>query len=363
MPLSALLEPRHLRARGAAALTVLTVSALALAGCAATAPATPEETRAVVLVSGGGTVAPFTTPTEGCASGLSAGDSLTALREYLLEEGKIVYTAPAMDTWGSVVEPDPDTLGAFGDCPETLPESMTIMSAGDITASAEKLARFLGYLNERYDVTDVDLVGHSNGGLFSRGAIRILQQTASPITVRSLTTLGTPNEGAFPTAYAAGEIGIEECQGDPFCINANQTWVELVAQVDKGLNAQDTQRFLNGTDGTNGWNQAQEGYLDGIPVTLLAGTFFTNAAGNPLYWPYDGTVPEASALAEGISDAVIPHRTCWTAPLTHSITISEAVQLGWETAITFNPEALARVNQAIDEADTALNRPTRDGCP
>ena len=351
------------RARGPVALGLLIASAVALVGCAPAAPSEPTETRAVVIVSGGGAVSPFTTPTEGCASGLSAGNTDTALREYLLEQGKLVFTAPASDTWGTVVEPDPDSFGAFGDCPGTLPESMTIMSTGDITASAEKLARFLGYLNERYDVTDVDLVGHSNGGLFSRGAIRILQQTASPITVRSLTMLGTPNEGAVPTAYAAGEIGIEECQGDEFCTTFNETWKTYAGTADKGLNAQDTQRYLNGTDGTNGWNQWQAGYLDGIPVTLMAGTYFTNDAGNPLYWPYDGIVSESSALAEGISDEVIPHRTCWSAPLTHSIFMSDVAQLDWQTALTWNTEALARVNQAIDEADTALENPTRVGCP
>lgn len=351
------------RARGQVALGMLFVSAVTLVGCAPAAPPEPEENRAVVIVSGGGAVSPFTTPTEGCASGLSAGNTDTALREYLLEQGKLVYTAPASDTWGTVVEPDPDSFGAFGDCPETLPESMTIMSTGDITASAEKLARFLGYLNERYDVTDVDLVGHSNGGLFSRGAIRILQQTASPITVRSLTMLGTPNEGAVPTAYAAGEIGIEECQGDEFCTTFNEGWKTYAGAADKGLNAQDTRRYLNGPDGTDGWNQWQAGYLDGIPVTLMAGTYFTNEAGNPLYWPYDGIVSESSALAEGISDEVIPHRTCWSAPLTHSIFMSDVAQLDWQTALTWNTEALARVNQAIDEADTALENPTRVGCP
>lgn len=351
---------RTVRRRILPVVAALAASTLTLAGCA---PAAPAENRVVVLVSGGGAVSPFTTPTEACASGLAAGNTNTALREYLLEQGKKVYTAPATADWGVVEEPDPESFGAFGDCTEVLPESLTIMSAGDITASAEKLARFLNYLNTRYDVTDVDLVGHSNGGLFARGAIRILTQTVAPITVRSLTMIGTPNEGAFPTAYAAGEIGIEECQGNAFCTNFNETWKTLLPTGDKGLNAQDTQRYLNGVDGQGGWNQAQAGYLDGIPVTMLGGGYFTNDAGDPVYWPYDGIVPVYSALGETISDEVIPHRTCWSAPLTHSIFVSDVAELDWQTALTWNTEALERVNEAIDESDTALERPTREGCP
>lgn len=308
-------------------------------------------------------MSPFTTPTEACESGLAAGNSDTALREYLLEQGKRVYTAPAMDTWGEVVEPDPDSFGAFGDCPEPLPEHLTMMSGGDITAAAERLTRFLTYLNTTFGVTDIDLVGHSNGGLFARGAIRILTQIESPLTVRSLTMLGTPNEGAFPTAYTAGEITLDTCAGDAFCETFNETWKSYAASADKGLNDEDTFAFLDGVDGLGGWNQAQAGYLEGIPVTLLAGTFFTNSAGDPTYWPYDGIVSEFSALAAGVSDEVIPHRTCWSAPLTHSIFVSNFAELDWQTALTWNTEALERVNLAIDSADTALEQPNRDGCP
>lgn len=360
MPLHLFQQPTPSRRLAVAPLSALVAVTLALVGCSTEEPPT---NRAVVIVSGGGAVSPFTTPTEACEYGLAAGNSDTALREYLLEQGKQVYTAPAMLTWGEVVEPEPDSFGAFGDCPNPLPEQLTIMSAGDITASAEKLARFLNYLGTEYGVTDVDLVAHSNGGLYSRGAIRILKQTEAPLTIRSLTMLGTPNEGAVPTAYVAGEFAVEDCVGDPICLSYNEGWKEYAALVDKGLNAQDTQRYLNGTDQIEGWNQAQSGYLDGIPVTLLAGTKFTNDAGNPEYWPYDGLVPELSALATNIPDEVIPHRTCWSAPLTHSISVSDFAGLDWQTALTWNADALTRVNEAIDEADSALDRPTREGCP
>ena len=152
--------------------------------------AASQQSRAVVLVSGGGLRTPFTTPTQACKDGdgfQAAGSTKTALRKYLLERGKQVYTAPTMDNWGPVTEPRRDSIGPFTGCPDQLPESMTILSTGDWNAGGERLARFLGYLNTRYGVTDVDLVGHSNGGVWSRAAIKVLKDTNSTIRVRSLT--------------------------------------------------------------------------------------------------------------------------------------------------------------------------------
>lgn len=73
--------------------------------------------RTVVIVSGGDAVSPFTTTTQGCGRGLSAGNTDTALREALIEVGMTVFTAPAMNSRTAVQEPDPDDFGAFGDCP------------------------------------------------------------------------------------------------------------------------------------------------------------------------------------------------------------------------------------------------------
>ena len=341
-------------------LTAIALTSLVLTGCAPAAAPAEKENRAVVIMSGGGATSPFTTPTQACKTGLAAGNTDTALRESLLKAGKQVYTAPAMGDWGTVVEPAADSFGAFGDCPEVLPEYLTVMSSGDINASGERLARFVMYLHDTYGVTDVDFVGHSNGGLFSRAAIRLIKQLELPITVRSLTMLGTPNDGAFPTEYAAGEVELSECLGDAFCEKFLTVWKSYAGQVDKGLNGEDTTHYLDGDDG---WNQAQEGFLDGIPVMLIGGSQWSNPAGNPELWPFDGITPVYSAFAQGISDKVIPHRTCWSAPLTHSIFVSDFAELDWQTAMTWNTESLAQVNKAIDSADEALSQPNRQGCP
>lgn len=339
------------------AAAAVAITALSLTACA---PAAPKEHRAVVVMSGGGAVSPYTTPDAACKTGLAAGNTDTAIREYLLKEGKEVYTAPASDVWGTVQEPAADSFGAFGDCPEVLPEHLTVMSTGDINASGERLARFVNYLNEEFGVTDVDFVGHSNGGLYSRAAIRILGQTDSPVTVRSLTMVGTPNEGTYPARVSVGELSIDTCMGEPFCTKYSNWWVEFAGAYDHGLNAENTVKYM---DGKGGWNEAQAGYLDGIPVSLLAGTYFTHEGGDPELWPNDGTVTKYSALAEGVSDAVIPHRSCWTGPLTHSIFGSNFADLPWDTALTWNTDALKRINESIDNADTALEQPNREGCP
>jgi hypothetical protein len=74
-----------------------------------------SESHAVVIVSGGAAVSPFTTPTEGCRSGLAAGNTDTALRESLLNAGHQVFTSPAAAGEGEVVE---DTgWGGFSGAP------------------------------------------------------------------------------------------------------------------------------------------------------------------------------------------------------------------------------------------------------
>lgn len=306
-----------------------------------------SEHRVVVIMSGGGAVSPFTTPTAGCSRGLAAGNTDTAIRQYLLDRGKQVFTAPSSDTWGVVQEPAPDSFGAFGGAPQVLPEHLTVMSTGSIESSGERLARFLGFLGSEYSVTDLDLVGHSNGGLYCRAAIRLLRQTGSALRLRSLTMVGTPNHGGFPTRYVAGEVGLDACVGDDFCIRFNSQWEQYAGVADKGLNAEDTYRFL---EGPGGWNAAQAGYLDGVAVTMLAGTRWANSAGDPELWPYDGLVSQHSAWGQSLPTSVLdqPHR--WSAPLTHSIFVSDYAGLPWDTALTWNGEALARICQAIDEA-------------
>ncbi|MDR3661589.1 MAG: hypothetical protein P4L86_14585, partial [Mycobacterium sp.] len=183
------------------------------AGCGSN-PSEPEKrpaSQAVVIVSGGDATSPFTTPDQACATGLAAGNTDTALREYLVGQGYTVYTSPAMAGRGQVV--DQTGFGAFGVCPNTLPENMTVNSTGSIDTAGEHLARFLNWLHTEKGVTDVDFVGHSMGGLYSRSAIRVLATTNSPVRIRSLTTIGTPWQGSYLSDYANDIIPLTDCLG------------------------------------------------------------------------------------------------------------------------------------------------------
>ena len=91
--------------------------------------------HAVVIVSGGDAVSPFTTPDQACGSGLAAGNTDTGLRADLLAHGYTVYTSPAMAGRGPVV--DQDGFGAFGDCPVVLPDLMTVDSTGSMQVAID----------------------------------------------------------------------------------------------------------------------------------------------------------------------------------------------------------------------------------
>ncbi|PRC43661.1 hypothetical protein C6A85_000000104195 [Mycobacterium sp. ITM-2017-0098] len=339
-------------------LVVLLIAAMMTAGSAQSAP--PPDGRAVVIVSGGDATSPFATPEAACASGLAAGNTDTGLRQYLLDRGYTVFTSPALAGRGPVV--DQGGFGAFGDCPITLPENMTVNSTGSIDTAGEHLARFFTYLHDHYDVTDIDVVGHSMGGLYSRAAFRVLQSLGSPIRIRSLTTLGTPWQGSYLSDYANGITPKSDCLGDRFCETAMDGMHAEVQRLMAGSGREVNQAFLMGPDG---WNEYQAGVLDRIPVVLIGGNRFSAPAGtaaNPSVWPNDGIVATWSALATDISDRVLPHRQCFTFEDTHSIYVSNEAGLPWETGLTWDPRVLDVVRAAIDGADGALATPNRQGC-
>ncbi|MDH6180473.1 triacylglycerol lipase [Microbacteriaceae bacterium SG_E_30_P1] len=300
---------------------------------------------AVVVVSGGDAVSPFTTPTDACSIGLAAGNTDTAIREYLLNQGHEVFTSPAMNARGPVVD-QLGGFGKFGGMPFELPAHLTVNSTGDIDLAGEHLARFLGYLGDTYGVTQLHLVAHSMGGLFSRAAISVLKATESPLSVASLTTLGTPWNGSLVGDFVVGDATLQDCAGDPATERVVTEFRKRADELPVGAAQQVTARYLGGPDG---WNEAQKGVLDDIPVTLIGGSYL-HAAGENRYWPHDGFVSEWSALATDVSTEVLAHRTTHSFPLTHSIFTSDLLGLPWETAMTWNSEVLELVHTAITAA-------------
>jgi triacylglycerol lipase len=326
------------------------------------APPAPEKrpaAQAVVIVSGGNATSPFTTPDQACATGLAAGNTDTALREYLLKQNYTVYTSPAMAGRGQVV--DQTGFGPFGICPVTLPENMTVDSTASIDTAGEHLARFLNWLHTEKGVTDVDFVAHSMGGLYSRAAIRVLTSTNSPVHVRSLTTLGTPWQGSYLSDYANGVLPLTDCLGDKLCEASMKAMKDEVLRLMAGSGREVNQAYLMGA---TGWNEFQSGVLDKIPVVLIGGKKFTMPGTvNPAVWPNDGLVALRSALATDIADSVLPHRSCHTFDDTHSIFVSNEAKLDWNIALTWDPQVLDVVHQAIENAPKALDAPNRQGCP
>lgn len=338
------------------------LSSLALLLTACGGGGGPEKraaSTAVVIVSGGDATSPFTTPDQACATGLAAGNTDTALREYLLKQGYAVYTSPAMAGRGQVT--DQTGFGAFGVCPVTLPENMTVNSTGSIDTAGEHLARFLNWLHTDKGVNEVDFVAHSMGGLYSRAAIRVLATTNSPVKVRSLTTIGTPWQGSYLSDYANGLLPLTDCLGDKLCESGMKGMADEVKRLMAGSGREVNQAFLMGKDG---WNEFQSGVLDKIPVVLIAGQKFTKQGQvNPAVWPNDGIVALQSALAKSVGDPVVPHRRCYTFDDTHSIYVSNMAGLDWKTALTWDPQVFEVVHKAIEDAPKALDGPNREGCP
>lgn len=345
------------------ATLAFTLGLLVLVACSDAATNTSSGgagSRAVVVVSGLASTSPFTTPEVACAVGLAAGSNDTAIRDHLTGKGHTVYTAPAMAGHGRVT--DQTGFGGFGACPTALPANMTIDTTGSIDFAGEHLARFLTYLHSDKAVEEVDLVGHSMGGLYARAAIRALSDSGSPVKVRSLTTIGTPWQGSYLSDYANGVVPLSDCLHDQFCESQMKGFVKDITQVYVSGSAREVgQAYLMGP---RGWNQVQAGAIDNIPVTLIGGDRFTQRGQtNEAVWPNDGIVALRSALAVDIDDAVLPHRRCYVFDDTHSDYVSALADLAADTALTWDPRVLDVVSTAINAGSESLDAPNRQGCP
>jgi len=309
--------------------------------------------RAVVVMSGGDAVSPFTTPESACSRGLAAGNTDTHIRRFLLDRGYQVYTAPAQNGRGVVVEPDPRSFQPFGGQPEVLAEKYTVNSVGDVDLAGEHLARFIGLLNERYGVDEVDFIGHSNGGLYARSAIRMIGLLSIPVRVTSLTTLGTPWMGTYALRWVYDEIDDADFVGQTFATRMAHEAKRHVRDGDLGLAQQNTYHYMVGP---KGWNEFQIGVLDKIPVYMVGGTWFTAEGGSPEIWPNDGLVSAYSALAAGLPDAVAPLCTWREFTVTHSIFLSYyAGNLPENTGMTWNDEVLESVHEFLTSLNAQQN--------
>jgi len=294
-------------------------------------------TDAVVLVSGGAAVTPFTDTDRGAGSGLAAGNTLTALREHYRSAGRAVFTAPARIGAGAV-EADAGWQG-FGDVPVVLPAELTINAVGTVDDAGVALSAFLRWIGAEYGVSRVDLVAHSMGGLFSRAAIRELAG-AGP-RVDRLVTLGTPWDGAVLGDAVAGDITDGDAHGDPATTTILDQARAYAAANSQGAAEQVSRRFLRA------WNDAQAGVLDNVAVTAIGAGYFAAATEPEQLWPHDGLVSLRSGRADDVPPAVVPRIDRHSFPdHVHSIFFADGFGLPWERALTWDP----RVFEVVDAA-------------
>lgn len=295
---------------------------------------------AVVLVSGGAAVTPFTDPERAAATGLAAGNTMTALRAHLLGRGIRTFTAPARIGAGEVRE-DAGWQG-FADVPVVLPAEVTINAVGRVDDAGVALAAFLRWLSGERGLESIDLVGHSMGGLFSRAAIRELGGGGP--RVERLVTLGTPWDGSVLGDLLDDEVTEDDAHGDPATL---QIFAEARPYADansQGAAAEVSRRFLRG------WNDEQAGVLDGIPVTAIGAGFFAAADEPRQLWPHDGLVSLASGRADEVPATVLPIVERRSFPdHVHSIFFAEGFGLPWERALTWDPAVFAVVDAALGD--------------
>lgn len=286
--------------------------------------------RAAVIVSGGGSTSPFTTPQAGCAVGQAAGGTDTALRAALLDAGIETYTAP-VTVGGGAAEVDPGWAG-FAEPPAILPAEMTVDSVGEIEGSANRLARFLNYLHAEHGVSEFDLVAHSLGAVISRSAHMQLRDAGAPVAIVSLSSIGTPWFGSFVRHFDRESMPMPE----PAASYAHS----IMGHMRQGG------RLVAEGDAPPTWYAGKEHGLDGLQLTRIAGTYF-RGDGEP--YPHDGMASRTSAFAEGADPVTFPPAACHEVEGVHSIYFARVMDLSWERSITWDPLVMELVIAAIND--------------
>jgi triacylglycerol lipase len=250
-----------------------------------------------VLVSGFTTATPFSTSDPSCAG--KEGDTWSAsVAPALKAAGYTVFTAPEGDDNANPSNPGPPPPACLGTGQIAPPGAMTINTGGDVDENGQRLAQFLGFLNQSYGITNVQLVGHSDGGIWSRAALS--QPSNFPgVTVSSLTTLGTPHEGSFVADLALGVDGLD-------CKSPSNPVIRLLCS-----GVQEVEQIVSDELGPTALNELTSSYMatwnhaqttGGCPVTTIAGTYVQ--APSWISWlipdyynPSDTVVGQSSALA------------------------------------------------------------------
>jgi hypothetical protein len=241
--------------------------------------------RVVVVLEGGGSTHPYTTPWDACDGGRPA------FVEAMIAAGLPVFTAAGFSNTA------PSTAGRTG-CPPQPPLEVQWNTSGYPTQAGQAVLGLLGYLNATYGYTTFDLVGYSYGGVISRAAVAALKQPPAPgalapgfsyaqaaieagVTIPTIVTMNTPHLGApsYDVAFnpARYEAKVRKAWGAQYA----RTGVALrVFELRNGAGAIQVLRTKgHARPGPGSWDMRQVGLLDGVALTLIAGDYCGRTCG------------------------------------------------------------------------------------
>jgi len=331
--------------------------------------------RAVVVIEGGGSAHPFTTPWDACDGGRDV------YVNELSNAGLPVFTAPG---YGNYFSSTSDRSG----CPLQPPLEVQWNTSGYPTQAGQAVLGFLGYLNATYGYRTFDLVGYSYGGVIARATIAALKQ-APPLGSMAPGSMA-PSFSYAQSAVGAGvaipslvTLNSPHLGGPAYDIALNPTRFYKPVAKAWGTQFADSAVFLADFERTRGagsihvlstrshakedaasWDATQPGVLDGVQVTLIAGDYCGRLCGDDrtaatprqrLELRTDGTVPVYSQLMLPCSSpcpappglvylppGMVPNNVMRkTFPTVHSLGRVAWFHLAQDRSVTNNPEAIA----------------------
>jgi len=347
--------------------------------------------RAVVVIEGGGSAHPYTTPWDACEGGRDV------YVNELSKSGLPVFTAPGYgNDFASTLD--------RSQCPLQPPLEVQWNTSGYPTQAGQAVLGFLGYLHATYGYRTFDLVGYSYGGVIARATIAALKQAPSAgsmapgfsyaqsavdagVTIPSLVTLNSPHLGgpAYDIALNPKHFYplVAKSWGTPFANSAL-----FLADFERTRGAGSV--HVLSTRGHSkkdpmSWDATQGGVLDNMQLTLIAGDYCGRTCGDDrTHAPTpsrselrtDGTVPVYSQLMLPCSSPCpAPPSTVYlppgmvpanavrkTFPTVHSLGRATWFHLSPERSVTNNPEAIAYLVDTVTgtwrAAGTPLLAPT-----
>lgn len=345
--------------------------------------------RAVVVIEGGGSPHPFTTPWAACDRGRST------YVQALVDAGLPVFTAPG---YGNT---DPSTAGQTG-CPLQPPLELQWNTAGYPTQAGVAVLGLLGWLHDTYGYTTFDLVGYSWGGVVARATVAALKKQPSAgsvapafsyaqkaveagIRIPSIVTLNSPHLGG--PAYDIADNPkkyyekVARAWGRTFA-DSSESLVAFQQKAGAGSN-----HILSTTAHAKAdpasWDAEQVGLLEGVALTLIAGDYCGRDCGAaygadgrriPARLRTDGTVPVYSQLmlpctascprppgSVHIPQGLLPSTGVVrrTFPTVHSGFVTGGLGLPSELSVSKNPEAVAYLVDVVTRTWTSAGVPVQ----